>query len=180
VWGIEGQDPLLFDGDGRRLSPADTTNIPLDPGTRLVTGGDGHVQMKLPDGTLFTVGPNSDFIIDEFIYDPNNSPEKIAAKLIKGVFRWVTGKVTRKAPPQMKVMLRNVTVGIRGTDFEAMVAPDGSGAVKLYSGQLNITEQKTQRTVLLNAGQMLTFSNDGVFTQPSPLDPAANKLEDFR
>ena len=68
-------------------------------------------------------------------------------------------------------------IGIRGTDFEAMVAPDDSGSVKLYSGQLEITEKKTQRTFVLNAGQMTMFSAEGIFATPAPLDPVTAKPE---
>jgi hypothetical protein len=133
----------------------------------------------LLDETVFTIGPNGDMVIDEFVYDPNNSRDKITARLQKGVFRWVTGEVARKNPANMKVTLPVGAIGIRGTDFEAMVAPDGSGSVKLFSGQLEITEKKTQRTFPLNAGQMVTFSADGIFSPPAPLEPAIAKLEDL-
>jgi hypothetical protein len=163
--------------DGRQVPGEAGAKAPVSCGTRIVTGPNGHLQTLLLDETVFTIGPNSDMVIDEFVFDPDQSLDKISARLQKGVFRWVTGKVSRKDPGQMKVTLPVGCLGIRGTDFEAMVAPDDSGSVKLYSGQLDVTEKKTQRTFLLNAGQMVTFSPAGVFSPPAPLEPATAKLE---
>jgi len=162
--------------DGRKV--AGQAGAPVSVGTRIVTGADGRIQLLLLDETVFTIGPNSDMVIDEFVYDPDSSVNKVSTRVTKGVFRWVTGKVVRKDPANMKVTLPVGTIGIRGTDFEAMVAPDDSGSVKLYSGQLDITEKKTQRTFLLNAGQMVTFSAEGIFGPPAPLDPAIAGLKD--
>jgi len=161
--------------DGRQV--AGQAAAPVSIGTRIVTGSDGHMQLLLLDETVFTIGPNSDIVVDEFVYDPDTSVHKISARVAKGVFRWVTGKVAKKDTAQMKVNLPLDAIGIRGTDFEVMVAPDNSGSVKLFSGQLDITEKKTQRAFLLNAGQMVTFSAEGIFSPPAPLEPATAKLE---
>ena len=171
---------FLITPDGRKIAGEKAAKAPVSTGTRIIIGPDGRLRLKLLDETVFTLGPNSDLVVDEFVYDSDTSLEKISARLLKGVFRWVTGKVARKDPAQMKVNLPQGDLGIRGTDFETMVAPDGSGSVKLYSGQLEITEKKTQRTFLLNAGQMVTFSAGGIFSPPAPLEPAIAKLEDLR
>jgi hypothetical protein len=69
----------------------------------------------------------------------------------------------------MKVTLPAGDLGFRGTEFEGTVQTDGSGVVKLYTGQLQITEAKTGRIFLLNAGEMVTYSGDGIFRQPQKL-----------
>src|SRR5690349_21248434 len=53
------------------------------------TDSAGLVQILLLDGTTFTVGPNSQLTIDEFVYDPNTGDAKVVASLTKGVFRFV-------------------------------------------------------------------------------------------
>jgi hypothetical protein len=162
--------------DGREVAGETAAKTPVSSGTRIVTGSNGHIQLLLLDETVFTIGPNGNMVIDEFVYDPDTSVHKVSARVTKGVFRWVTGKVARENLGNMKVTLPVGTIGIRGTDFEAMVAPDGSGSVKLYSGQLEIAEKKTQRTFVLNAGQMVTFTADGIFSGPLTLEqPVAKK-----
>jgi hypothetical protein len=164
--------------DGRKITGEEVVKTPVSTGTRIIMGPNGYLRLKLLDDTVFTLGPNCDLVVDEFVYDPDNHLDKTSARLLKGVFRFVTGKVARKDPTHMKVTLPVGDLGNRGTDCEAMVAPDDSGSVKLYSGQLEITEKKTQRAFLLNAGQMVTFSAEGVFSPPLPLEPAVAKLED--
>ena len=123
----------------------------------------------LPDRTTFTVGPGSDIVLDEFVYDPDTSMRRIAAEVIKGTFRWVTGKVVRGSPQSMQVKLAVGVIGIRGTDFEAGVAADGSGYVELYSGHLQITASKTGAVLLMDAGQAVTYTAGGTFSAPGPL-----------
>ncbi len=155
--------------DGRKVPGETAAKAPVSTGTRVVTGTDGHIQVLLLDETVFTIGPNSDMVIDEFVYDPDTNVHKVTARITKGLFRWVTGKVARKNIAQMKVTLPAGYAGIRGTDFEVMVTPDDSGSVKLFSGELEITEKSTRRTFLLNAGQMVTFSKEGTFSSASSI-----------
>jgi len=157
--------------DGRKLTGKDADQIPLEEGTKVITGSSGHIRMKLPDDTTFTIGPNSDIVIDKFVYDDDKGPKTIIANVSKGVFRWVTGKVKPLQDlAEMKVKLPVMHVGIRGTDFEATVNPDGSGSVVLHLGQLEITENKTGFTFILNAGYKVTFNTDGSVSRPIKVD----------
>ena len=89
------------------------------------------MQVLLLDETVFTIGANSDMVLDTFVYEPSTSADIISARLQKGVFRWVTGKVARKDPASMKVILPVGTIGIRGTDFEVNYEPDAPGLIRL-------------------------------------------------
>lgn len=158
--------------DGSRLTNADADAgqaVAVDLGTRVKTGPTGRVQLLLLDETVFTIGPNSDMVIDEFVYDPDLTPRKIAVSLAKGVFRWVTGKVSPKDPTAMRVKASVVAVGIRGTDFETILEADGSGSVKLYSGTLEITPLKGGPTLVLKEKHMVTFKPDGTLSLPEPI-----------
>jgi hypothetical protein len=163
--------------DGRKLTGAEAGKVPLEEGGKVVTGKAGHVRLTLPDDTTWTVGPNSDLVIDTFVYDADKTPQQVMVDMTKGVFRWVTGKTAPQYKPQMQVTLPVVAVGIRGTDFEAAVAPNGRGRVALYAGQLEITETESGFTFLLNAGQMVTFGPDGKVSRPKKIK-GAKVLED--
>jgi hypothetical protein len=153
--------------DGLKVTGADGTMLPLDGGTRIVTGPNTVLKLLLPDETILTLFPDSDMVIDDFVYDPVNSATKAEAKFAKGVFRWVTGKVSRKKDVNIKIPVG--TIGVRGTDFEAIVDPNGAGYVKLFDGQLDITESKTGATLKLSAGQMISFTADGNLSPLAPL-----------
>jgi len=84
---------------------------------QVTTDAKGKLQVMLLDETIFTVGPNSKVALDEFVYDPGNDAGKVSVKITKGAFRFITGKVARKEPANMKVKLPTGTIGIRGTQF---------------------------------------------------------------
>ena len=163
--------------DGRKLTGAEASKVPLEEGGKVVTGKGGHVRLILPDATTFTVGANSEIVIDKFVYDPDQSPKKVMVDMTKGVFRWVTGKAAPKYKAEMQVILPVMAVGIRGTDFEALVGPKGRGRGALYDGKLEITEKKTGFTFILNTGQMVTFTPDGKVSRPKKIK-AAPLLDD--
>jgi hypothetical protein len=121
-----------------------------------ITGPGGHAILLLPDGTTFTLSQNCEVELDDFIYDTKTGVQKMSAKLMKGGFRWVTGKVRPRAEPTIVLPVGNI--GIRGTDFECLVDADKKGHVKLYSGELELTDKTNGSILRLTAGQILTFT----------------------
>ena len=94
---------------------------PIHLGDEISTDGAGSLQILLLDQTTFTIGANSAIVIDKFVYDPSNNEGEVKAKVVKGVFRFVTGKSGQKNPSQMEVALPVGTIGIRGTDQKSVV-----------------------------------------------------------
>ncbi|MCC6470271.1 MAG: FecR domain-containing protein [Alphaproteobacteria bacterium] len=88
---------------------------PIFLGNAIKSGAESGLQILLLDETTFTIGPNSELTIDEFVFDPKTSVGKVSASVAKGVFRFVTGKVARDQPANMQVKLPAGTIGIRGT-----------------------------------------------------------------
>jgi len=60
---------------------------------RINTTTSGLVQVLLVDGSTFTVGPNSDLVIDRFVYDPRKKTGEIVATFSKGTMRFIGGKL---------------------------------------------------------------------------------------
>ena len=59
----------------------------------------------------------------------------------------------------MKVTTSVFAVGIRGTDFSYVVRPDGSGEIRLDSGELESTDLRTGAVSILKAGNVVKFAN---------------------
>jgi hypothetical protein len=167
-------DVFWLTADGRKIPVGSGSPLLLD--SHIVTGSGGRLQILLDDETVFTIGPNSDMVLDKFVYDPSTNTGSVSAAFIRGTFRFVTGKIARRRHEDMHVRLNVACLGIRGTDFETTVAPDGSGQIKLFSGQLEITPhaggllphpaERNSSTFLLNAGHMVTFLSSGEFSSP--------------
>jgi hypothetical protein len=162
------RDVSIITPDGRTLSGDDIGKSGVSSGSRVFTGPNGHLQILLKDETVFTLGPNSDMVLDEFVYDPATSATKATANFAKGTFRWVTGKLAKKKDIIVHISVGDL--GFRGTDAQCMVDPSGAGYVKLYEGQLDITEKMTGDKFTINAGQMVTFHADGTWETPTSLD----------
>ncbi|MBI4370893.1 MAG: FecR domain-containing protein [Elusimicrobia bacterium] len=107
---------------------------------RITTDAAGRLQILLRDETVFTIGPNTSLVLDEFVYDPSSGIGAASVSVIQGVFRFITGKIARRAPSNMKVRLPMCTIGIHGTDVMGVVAAD-QATVVLKSGRITVANE---------------------------------------
>lgn len=124
---------------------------PVHLGDRIETDAEGRLQILLLDETVFTIGPNSEIVIDEFVYDPQTDAGEISAEVVKGVFRFVTGKIARKDPKNMEVRLPAGAIGIRGTMVLGRVDGQHSTVVLLGPGARNNTGDPPGQIQVSNA-----------------------------
>ena len=61
---------------------------------RIETSASGSVQVMFVDKTTLNIGPNSNLLIDEFVYDPNAKKGSMAISLTKGAVRFVGGNAS--------------------------------------------------------------------------------------
>jgi hypothetical protein len=79
---------------------------------RIKTTPTGSVQLLFLDRSTLTVAPNSDIVIDEFVYNPANGSGHMAVSLAKGAMRLVGGQLSHAG--EATVNAGNATIGIRG------------------------------------------------------------------
>ncbi|MBI3564607.1 MAG: FecR domain-containing protein [Elusimicrobia bacterium] len=149
---------------------------PLFLNDHVVTDADGRLQILLLDETVFTLGPNADMVLDEFVYDPATSAGKVSASISKGAFRFVTGQVARKTPENLKVKLAVGTIGVRGTVVVGETGPKGSLVINAGAAPGNNADEPASAIVVENAGRR-TYSNrsgEGIRVLPDapPAPPA--------
>ncbi|MBI1777742.1 MAG: FecR domain-containing protein [Proteobacteria bacterium] len=105
---------------------------------RIATDAQGQAQMLFLDGSAFTVGPNAEVVLDEFVYDPSTEVGKLAVSASKGLMRFVGGKLSKKDAVAIKTP--TATLGIRGGI--ALVEVDGqTGATEatlLFGDELTV------------------------------------------
>ncbi len=103
---------------------------PIFLGNAIKSGAESGLQILLLDQTTFTIGPDSELVIDEFVYNPGQGGGKVTATVAKGVFRFVTGQVARENPSNMLVRLPSGTIGIRGTIAMGQVVPGATAGAR--------------------------------------------------
>lgn len=144
--------------DARGKPPGSAFRV-LTLGTNIVhneqvtTDGKGLVQILLLDGTTFTVGPNSNLTIDEFVYNPETGDAKVVASLTKGVFRFV-GARTSQTEGGATVKTPVGTIGIRGAVSNISYNPaTGETTAALVAGKsLNITDSDGTTRIVYETG----------------------------
>lgn len=148
---------------------------------RIVTTAEGQVQMLFRDESAFTIGPNSDVVLDEFVYDPVTQTGKIAFSATKGVFRLVGGKISKKTPVTLKTPTS--TIGIRGGIALVTVQPSGvTRATFLFGDSMTVESGGVEKQVTRPGFSITTESADSPPSDPQPvtseeLDAALSVLE---
>jgi hypothetical protein len=138
---------------------------------RVATGPQGRAQMLFRDGSALTVGPDSEVVLDEYVYDPNTGAGRMAASVGKGVLRLVGGQLSKRDPVTLRTP--TATIGIRGG-----VALYDNGLVTFLFGQsLTIDSSgpggQPQRLELRRPGTAVSIGGDGSIGAPTPVNTAA-------
>ena len=105
-------------------------------GDTIVTAKKSRVQVMLQDSTVVTIGANSSFGFEEYLFDGTKA-SKVSMKANRGFFRSVTGRIGKVAPERFKVKTASATIGIRGTDFSGDIS-QGREIFKCYQGAIFI------------------------------------------
>ena len=79
---------------------------------RVNTSANGSVQLIFVDKTTLNIGPNSQLVIDEFVYDPKTETGRMVATLSKGVMRFVGGQASHTGGATINTPA--TTLGVRG------------------------------------------------------------------
>ena len=128
---------------------------------KIKTGPEGKLQILLLDQTSFTIGANSEMELDEFVFDPATNAGKVSAKIVKGAFRFVTGKVARRDPASMQVETPVGTIGIRGTMTAGTVGDKEATFVLLGPGPENNADEKSGGITVKNDKGSTEVDKDG-------------------
>ena len=81
---------------------------------RLGTDGTGSTEVTFADGTRLSMGPESDVVVDDFVYAPGASQQRMAVNLTKGFLRMISGDIRKD---DVRIATPVAALGIRGTDF---------------------------------------------------------------
>jgi cell division septation protein DedD len=114
--------------------------VPLTPGTnlqardKLRTGGNARVLLKLSEGSAVKLGENAQFVVERA---EDRGIFKAALSVIAGAFRFTTGAGEKSRARDVAIKVKNVTVGIRGTDLWGKSTPERAWVV-LLEGKINV------------------------------------------
>ena len=97
--------------------------LKVDVGTKVfekdtvVTSSKSSVGLIFKDNTRISVGSNSRFEIEKYLFVPEKNQEAFVTNLVKGSMECMTGLISKVNPKAFKVKAKTATMGIRGTHF---------------------------------------------------------------
>ncbi len=139
------------------------------------TGDESATEFVFLDETKLALGPNSSLVLDRFVFDPASDTGSFVMTATAGVFRFVSGKLPKKA---YEIHTPTATIGIRGTVFSFIVIAGGpqGGAkvvVTVEEGVAEITSCLGETVSLARPGASTTVSMNSDGTCTTPTDPGA-------
>jgi ferric-dicitrate binding protein FerR (iron transport regulator) len=112
------------------------------------TGENARAIFRFNDGTLLTLGSNSEIKIQTFTVTTEH--KKGVFEFVKGALRIVTGAITKTDTPHFNVNTPMGSIGIRGTDFwGGNLSDDGSVDVLLIKSEHSLEVKNQFGSVLL-------------------------------
>lgn len=84
------------------------------------------------DDTNVKINENSRLLIDDFVFDPNQSDAgKLALKVGMGTVRYASGQIAKNNPQQVGIKTPTASIAVRGTDFSMTVDETGQSLIML-------------------------------------------------
>ena len=105
-------------------------------GNEIATAPASTLQVMLLDQSSLTVGPNGRLKVDRFVYDADRRASAVGVSIVKGAFRFLSGKSTHANPGQTALRTPIASIGIRGTIVEGHV---GEIAANVASGETGLS-----------------------------------------
>jgi hypothetical protein len=139
--------------------------------------------MRLNDGGYLSVRAGSEMVIDRFVYDEKNaSNSNFLVSLVRGGFRSITGLIGKTNPDAYQIRTSTATVGIRGTDHEPMMIPEGVSGMSSLGAPGFYDKVNDGETFIRNRNGMLSLKRGDVGFAPANPDRAPAillKIPDF-
>ncbi len=108
-------------------------------------------QILLLDQSTFTVGEDSEVVMDTFIYDPETNDGKIVASVKQGSLKVISGLISKKNPDSLTVEVPEGTLGSRGTEFQTMVSKGKTDTLLIGPGKNNTLGMRPGEVLVENS-----------------------------
>ena len=123
----QGPDATLY-RDKATITAKKDTSLEMNDAietknTKLVLG--------FEDNTKVAITEQSQFIIDEFAYNPNSKSGRLTGSVTMGTVRYASGGVAKNNPENVRLRTPTATVSVRGTDFTMVVNEIGQSMITL-------------------------------------------------
>ena len=159
---ISAVDPS---GQKRRL----VDGASVYPGETVETGSAARGVLAFRDDSRLTLGAQTRFRVDNFIFDDRNPAEgRFLVSLLRGSMRALTGLIGKSNTRNVAFTTATATIGIRGTGLDLDCSAEASCSFFTWLGAIEVTPLGQTAFQLLEAGNGLVVTPTGVRPLPAP------------
>ncbi len=138
----------VYDSSGNQPYKIDD---PVHLNDSIVTGPQSRALILFIDDTQLTLGENASLLVDNYIYDPDESGSSTGNfNILKGSFLFVSGLITKTANPNINIETSAGSIGIRGTTVWGGDLDEEYG-VFVQDGEVTVTNNRD--SVIVPKGQ---------------------------
>ena len=118
----EGQVELLKGGKppAQPVKPDDG----VEPGDAVHTKDLSRAQVKLLDDSILTIAPNSQIIIEEYLYEAAKNQRRASIQVLQGLVQAVVTRLFPVKEPDFLVKTPDAIMGVRGTEWYVLKGAD--------------------------------------------------------
>lgn len=153
-------------GGGRTALDRNDSVFMLD---QIATDRSGAARLDMMDDTVITVGPQSDIVLDRFLFDPASADGDLVSSIAVGGLRFISGRM-----PSDSYLIQTpvATVGLRGTDITVTVAPvTGATRLIVLVGEAWIRPRGLETATQVSVGRMADVASANAPPQVLPAAP---------
>ena len=150
--GIVGAASGVVKTETRELKPGDKIYL----NETIFSGAGSGTQILLLDQSTFTIGEDSEVVMDTFVYDPATNEGKIVASVKQGSLKVISGLISKNNPDNLTVEVPEGTLGSRGTEFQTIVSKGKTDTLLIGPGKNNTLGMRPGAVLVGNSlGQTL-------------------------
>jgi hypothetical protein len=139
------------------------------PGDVVETAAGATAIFAFRDESRVTIGSATRFKVDSFVFDQKNPSEgRFLLSLLKGSMRALTGLIGKANNRNVGFSTATSTIGIRGTGLDLDCASDGACSFFTWLGTIEVTPNGQTALQVLQAGQGLFVSAEGIRALTTP------------
>jgi len=147
----------------------------VEQGDTLRTGKPGKLRVVFRDDSVLSLGPGSEVVIDEQVFDPAQSSYRSVINLIRGKVRALVSDYYQQPRASYEVKTRTAVAGVRGTEF--VIAFDEDAEVTEVVGIADTvsvlgTKDPRRGAVLVRARDLTTVRKGELPARPRQLEEA--------
>ena len=147
----------------------------VNTGDIITTTAGAEVLVRFKDNSTMIVRSDSKVKISQFRFE-KKSTDAVNTSLMSGTLRAVSGQIAKASPQNVKYDAGAATIGIRGTDIEVAIVPEGA---KDRAGIYNYVHSG-ETDMTLDTGETVVVGKELSGFTPAVLQPGESRLQVLR